>query len=165
MASGETLLVFDPRNAEPVGTSNQAVFTVRNNHLGLAFDDSTVESIGFHGKLPQHYSGGGVTVYLHWAAASATSGDTYWRVYWERIGSEVQDLDSDGFASAQGSADTTSGTSGYVVVHSVAFTDGAQMDSTTAGDEFRIKVDRFASDAGDTMSGDAELYCVEIRET
>ena len=163
MASGDTLLIFTPLHNEPP-SSNNATLDTRNSHAVLDFDDTTNEDAVFKAIMPQAYSGGGVTVYLHYAMTSATSGDVDWDVAFERVSDQVQDIDSDGFAAANSVDNTTvPGTSGNVDVVSVAFTDGADMDSVTAGDGFRVKVTRDA--VSDTATGDAELWAVEIRET
>ena len=163
MASGDTLLVFAAQDNEPP-TSNYATIDTRNNHLVLDFDAGTNESAVFSGVMPQHYDGGGVTVYLHYAMSTATFGDVDWDVAFERIGDQQLDIDADSFEAVNSVDDTTvPGTSGNVDVVSVAFTDGADMDSVAAGEAFRLKVTRDA--ASDTASGDAELLKVEIRET
>ena len=115
--------------------------------------------------MPQNYAGTtGVTVYLHYAMSSATSGDIDWDVAFERIGDQQLDIDGDSFAAVNSVDNTTvPGTSGNVDVVSVAFTDGADMDSVVKGESFRLLVRRLAAD--DTASGDAELVAVEIRET
>ena len=163
MASGDTLLVFGAADNKPP-TSNFATFDTRNTHLVLDYDDTTNEDGVFEGVMPQTYGGGGITVYLHYAMTSATSGDVDLDVAFERIGDGQQDIDSDGFAAAQSVDNTTvPGTSGNVDIVSVAFTDGAQMDSIAVGESFRMKVTRDA--ASDTATGDLELTKVEIRET
>lgn len=164
MASGDTLLIFTPQHNEPTA-SNAATLDTRNQHLVLDFDDTTNEDGVFRAVMPQSYAGTtGVTVYLHYAMTSATSGDIDWDVAFERVSDSIQDIDSDGFAAVNSVDNTTvPATSGHVDVVSVAFTDGADMDSVTAGDGFRMKVTRDA--ASDTASGDAELWAVEIRET
>ena len=161
MASGNTLLILTPHSfIRP--SSNGAAYSSRNAHPVLAYDDTTNESAIASCLMPQHYAGGGVTVYLHYSMAS-TSGTVDWDVAFERIGDQQLDIDADNFASAQSVDDTTvPGTSGFVDVVSVAFTDGAQMDSVAAGEAFRIKVTR---DAAADETGDAELHRVEIRET
>lgn len=163
MASGNTLCIFMPFDNEPPA-SNYATLDVRNGHPCLDFDATTNESAVFSAVMPRNYSGGGVTVYLHYAMSSATSGTIDWDVAFERIGDQQLDIDSDSFADANSVDDTTvPSTCGYVDVVSVAFADGADMDSVAAGELFRIKVTRDA--ANDDAAGDAELYAVEIKET
>ena len=166
MASGDTLLIFHPFNNEPPA-SNYATLDARNLHPVLDFDDSTDELAVFSAVLPRAYSGGGLTVYIHWAATSATSGDAVWEAAFERIGDGQQDIDSDGFAAANYVADTAPGTSGYVTPAAITFTDGADMDSVAAGEGFRLKISRDAdgTNATDDMTGDAELRFVEVKET
>lgn len=163
MASGDTLLIFTPLHNEPPA-SNPATLDTRNAHPVLDFDASINEDAVFSAVMPRAYDGGGVTVYLHYAMSSATSGDVDWDVAFERIGDQQQDIDSDSFAAAQSVDNTTvPGTSGNVDIASVAFTDGAQMDSVAGGEGFRIKVTRDATN--DTAAGDAELRFVELKET
>lgn len=163
MASGNSLLFFVPLHNEPT-TSNFATFDTRNQHSILDFDDTTDEGAVFKAIMPQNYAGGGVTVYIHWCAV-ATTGNVIWNAAFERVSPEYQDIDSDGFAAVQAVTDAAPGTSGYVTIASIAFTDGAQMDSVAAGEGFRLKITRDADNGSDTMTGDAELWAVEIRET
>lgn len=162
MASGDTLLVFPAQANEPPSAS-YATFDTRNGHPVLDFDAAANEVAIFTGVMPQHYAGGGVDVILHVAFSSATTGDSDWDVEWELIGVGDQDLDSDGFAAANSTDNTTvPGTSGHVQQITVSFTDGADMDSVLVGDLFRLRVTRDA--ASDTATGDAELLAVELRE-
>lgn len=163
MASGDTLCCFFPQDNEPP-SSNFATLDTRNGHLVLDFDTSTQETAIFKGVLPRHYAGGGITVYLHWAATSATTGTIGWDVAFERIGDGSQDIDSDGFATAQTvTAATVPATSGHVDITNVAVTDGANIDSIAVGEAFRLRVRRDV--ASDTASGDAELLAVELKES
>lgn len=163
MASGDTLLIFTPLGNEPPA-SNGATLDTRNGHPVLDFDDTTNESAVFSAVMPQHYAAGGVTGYVHHSMSSATSGDVDWDISFERIGDQQLDVDADSFAAVQSVDNTTvPGTSGNVDVVSIAFTDGAQMDSVAAGELFRIKITRDA--ASDTATGDAELHALELRET
>lgn len=163
MASSDTLLVLTPHSFI-LPTGSPAAYANRNGHPCLRYDDTTNENAVASCLMPQHYAGGGVTVYLHYSMTSATTGDVDWDVAFERIGDQQLDIDADSFASVQSVDDTTvPGTSGFVDVVSVAFTDGAAMDSVAAGEAFRIKITRDAT--SDTASGDAELHRVEIRET
>ncbi|MHC4500358.1 MAG: hypothetical protein ACYS21_14740, partial [Planctomycetota bacterium] len=100
MASGDTLLIFTPLHNEPPA-SNYATLDIRNQHPVLDFDAATNESAVLTGVMLRNYTGGGITVYLHYAMSSAISGDVDWDVAFERIGDGQQDIDSDGFASAK----------------------------------------------------------------
>ena len=162
MASGDTLVVFTPLHNEPPA-ANAATIDLRNQHPVLDFDATTGEIAIFSTIMPRNYAGGGVTVYAHWAASTATSGTIGWLVGFERIGT-AQDMDTDSFAADNTiTATTVSGTSGIVVITNVTFTDGADMDSVAVGETFRLKITRDV--AGDSATGDAELRAVEIKET
>lgn len=164
MASGNTLAVFTARDNE-TPLSAYAQLDYRNGHWVLDFDASTEESAMFASVLSRSYAGGGITVYIHWAATSAVSGDVIWAVQFERIGEGQQDIDSDGFATAGTVTATAPGTSGHLDIASIAFTDGPSIDSLAVGEGFRLKVYRDADAGGDTMAGDAELRFVELKET
>ena len=163
MASGDTLLIFRPQDNEPPA-SNPATPDTRNAHPVLDFDGGTNESAVFSAVMPQHHAGGGVTVYLHFAMTTEITNDVDWDASFERLADGGQDLDADGFAAVQ-SVDNTvvPGTAGVLKVVSIAFTDGAQMDSIAKGNAFRLKVTRDA--VSDTATTDAELRAAEIRET
>jgi hypothetical protein len=90
-------------------------------------------------------------------ATTATSGNVRWSVAFERC---TTDLDTDSFDTATAATVATSGTSGIVAAGSITCT---SIDSITAGDLFRLRVQRLGADAADTMTGDAELVAVEIR--
>jgi len=163
MASGDTLAVFTPHHNEPPATAF-ATLDTRNAHPVLDFDDATNEDAVFSMVMPQHYGGGGVTVFIGYSMTSAESGDVDIDVAFERIGDQQLDVDADSFAAVNSVDNTTvPATSGLVDVVSVAFTDGADMDSVAAGELFRLKVTRDA--VSDTAAGDMELHFVEIRET
>lgn len=161
MASGDLLCSFGPADGMPPA-SNYATLDTRNGRLCLDFDASTDESIVFHGELPNNYAGGGITIEIVWRASTATSGDCYWQAAFEK---GTTDIDSDSFAEAQSGNGTANGTSGIATQTTIAFTDGAQIDNVGAGDEFWLKINRDADNGSDDMTGDAELYLVNVRET
>jgi hypothetical protein len=163
MASGQTLCVFTVQSNEPP-TASYATRDDRNGQPCLDFDAAADESAVFSGVMPRNYAGGGITIALHTRASSATSGAARWLTAIERANT---DNDTDSFATANSGAGTANGTSGIVTVVSIAHTNGAQMDSVAVGEEFRLKVTRDADGTSGThdMTGDAELYKVEIRET
>lgn len=163
MASGDTLLIFTPLHNEPPAT-NYATLDTRNQHPVLDFDATPNEDAVFSAIMPRNYAGSGLTVYIHYAMSSAEADTIDWDAAFERIGDQQQDLDADGFAAVQSVDNTTvPATSGLVDIVSIAFTDGAEIDSIAVGEGFRIKVTRDA--ANDDAAGDAELVFVEIQET
>jgi hypothetical protein len=164
MASGQGLLALLVLANEPPA-SNFATLDTRNSRPVLDFDASTNESAVFSGVMPTNYSGNGLTVRIGWSAETATTGNVVWNASIERTDEAVLDIDADSFAAAQAATGTAPGTSGQVRITTITFTNGAQMDSVVAGELFRIKITRDAANGSDTMTGDAELHFVEIRET
>lgn len=166
MASGQTLIVWLASDFEALSPTNTPGLTVRNNHQVLGFDTAPagVEYAYFKGILPRNYAGGGITVYVHYAMASATTGTCGWLVAFERIGDGSQDIDADGFAGNQTiTAVTVPGTSGNVDIVNVAVTDGANIDSIAVGEVFRLRITR--DTASDTAAGDGQLVAIELKET
>lgn len=166
MASGNTLLQFAPLGNEPPASS-YATLDTRNAHPCLDFDGTADEEAVWSGVLPAHYAGGGLTVDTFWAFTSATSGSLRVQAAIERIDASSLDIDADSFASFQSAGGTAPGTSGQVIVVSVAFTSGAQMDSLAASEAFRLKIRRDADGTSgtDDITSDAELLAVLVRET
>lgn len=167
MASGNTLLTWTPQCNEPPATI-AATLDLRNYHPVLDFDASADEEAVFSDVMPRNYAGGGVTLYVHFAATSATSGNAVWQAAFERIGDAQLDIDADSFASFNSSGTVAiPGTSGHVKICTIAFTDGAQMDSVAVGEGFRLKVRRDAdgTSADDSATGDLELRFLELKET
>lgn len=164
MASGDSLLMFSPAAALLTASSIPG-FDTRNGMLVLDFDDSTDEEVEFSGVMPRSYAGGGIDVVIGWAATSATSGDVVWDVSLKSVTDDADDLDTKAFAAANSATATTASASGEVDYVTIAFTDGADMDSVAAGEYFRLKLNRDANNASDTMVGDAELVFIYIEET
>lgn len=164
MASGDTLGLFKPQQNEPP-SANYATLNTRNGHLVLEFDTTTQETAIFAGVMPRNYAGGGITAYVAWMAATATSGTIGWDVTFERDNDANHDLDADAWATAQTvTAATVDATSGKVKTTNVAITAGATgTDSVAAGDHFRVRLRRDV--ANDTATGDAQLVGVELKET
>lgn len=164
MATTDTLAVFTPLHNEPPAASF-ATLDTRNAHPCLDFDGSADEEAVFTGVMPDNYAGGGVTVKVHVAFTTATSGTANIEALWERI--TGLDIDADSFAAMQDIGVTANGTSGIEVIGSIAFTDGAQMDSVVAGDLFRLKIRRDAdgTNGTDDITTDMELLGIEVTET
>lgn len=164
MASGDTLYIFHPYNNEPP-SSSYATLDQRNSRPCLDYDASSNEDAVFSGVMPQHYAGTtGVTVYIHYAMSTAEALTVDWDAAFERVGDQQLDVDGDSFAAVNSVDNTTvPGTSGLVDIVSIAFTDGADMDSVAAGEGFRLKITRDA--VSDDATGDAEIFWIELRET
>lgn len=151
-------LQWSPYDNEPP-TTNFATLDTRNNHPCLDFDTTTQEGAVFSGTLPANYSGAGVTISLWVALTSATSGTVGYDVAFERMDASSLDIDADSFgAVATVAAVTVPGTSGQLLKLSVNVSNGANMDSTAAGEMFRLRIRRDV--ANDTAVGDAELLRV-----
>jgi hypothetical protein len=165
MASGNVLAVFTAQQNEPP-SSGYATPDTRNAILVLDFDAANIEGAVFRGLLPPSvYNGGGLTIDTYWMATSATSGDIKVGTAIERDNSANHDLDADAFATEQTATVTADATSGKLFKATTTHSSGANMDSAAAGDPIRLKVRRVASDAADTMTGDAELFMVVVKET
>lgn len=166
MASGDSLVYFAPAMAQ-FPTTNYPTFDTRNSVLVLDFDDTTDETCYFRGVMPRHYDGGGVTVSVRWAATSATTGTISLDVAFMSITDDADDIDTKAFAAANNANPTTASASGEADYVDIAFTDGADMDSVAAGEEFFLLIRRDAdgTTSTDNMTGDMELLGIEIRET
>lgn len=162
MASGDTLFIANALSNEPPAAAFMT-FDTRNAHPVLDADDTTSEIMILSGVLPNNYAGGGISIKTHWAATSATSGTAVLATSIERLG-EVQDMDSDSFATANNGTTVTVGTTGVLNITSIDHSNGAEMDSVAVGEGFRLKVARLPADGEDSMVGDAEVRFVEIVE-
>jgi hypothetical protein len=153
----KTYAVFTPDDNQPPASAF-ATLDTRNSILVLDFDDTTNENAVFVGVIPEAASlGSGLKIRLHWMATTATSNTCVWFVELERM---TTDLNTDSFDTSASASTATSGTSGIPSVTEITLT---TIDSVTAGDGYRLRVTRHASNGSDTMSGDAELFVVEVR--
>lgn len=154
-----TLAVFLPNQNQPPA-SGFATLDTRNSVLVLDFDDASVESAVFVGQIPEGaVLTSGISVRLYWMATSATTGNVRWRAEFEADGT---DLDSDSFDTSTEATGAANGTSGIETLTTFTCT---TIDSLAAGDRFRLRISRVGDDGtNDTMSGDAELVAVELRQ-
>lgn len=140
--------------------------TPAENWSVLDYDDSTIEYMDWKIKMPDNYNSGGITMVINWLATSATTGNVVWAAAVRRIQVGTTDLDTSlSYDYNQASATACSGTNGVTSQTTITFTNGSDMDSWAAGEYANIRVRRVASDGGDTMTGDAELLGVSIKET
>ena len=156
----QTLGYWEASGHKPPAT-DPARFVERNGVLYLAYDDTTVLNGMFVGKMPQKYTGGNLELIVRYIMDTATSGDVDLGGAWERRNDGGTDLDTDSFATAQTTLNTTvPTTAGEPDSITISFT-SAQIDGTVVGDDFRIRIQNLA--AG-TASGDLHLVSVELRE-
>jgi len=155
----KTLAWFTPMTSQPPA-SNFATLDTRNSIAVLDFDDAAVESTTFVGVIPEGANlSSGISARIHWMATTATSGNVRWRVEFEDAGT---DNDSDNFDTATEGTGAANGTSGIETATAITCT---TIDSIAAGDQYRVRVSRVGNDGtNDTMSGDAELIAVELRQ-
>jgi len=117
--------------------------------------------------MPRSYRGGGVTVTIGWMATdtTVTPHNVVWNAAFKSVTDDADDLDTKAYAAVNAVTDAEASASGEVAYAEIAFTDGADMDSVAAGEYFRLKITRDADNGSDTLTDDAELVFVEIRET
>jgi len=175
MASGDSLIAFTALSADPADADYATLDRILTASADepdelvpcLDFDPgATQEYAYFGGFMPQSYAGTtGITVTLVWTS-EATSGNVKWDVALKSLTDNTDNLASKAYAAPQSATAATAGTARLVNYDTIAFTDGAQMDSVSAGEYFRMEVTRDSADAADTMnSNDAELIAVYIEET
>ena len=153
----KTYSVFTVRDNQPPAT-NFATLDTRNSIAILDFDDATDESAIFLGIIPEAASlASGLKIRIIWTAATATSGNCVWDASLEGL---TTDIDTDSFDTAASVTATTNAISGVPNYTEITLT---TIDSITAGDGFRLKINRDANNGSDTMTGDAELIAVEVR--
>ncbi len=160
MATGDTLMIWGPLAGLPPA-SGYASLDVRNGHTVLGFDAAADESALFGSILPAHYGGGDLTVELHWTSTSATSGNVRWLAALEPTSGT--DIDADNFGAAS-SGTTAAPASAGALTKTTLTVSAASAGNPAAGDALRLKVTRDADNAADTMTGDAELWAVHLRE-
>ena len=140
-----------------------------NNTPVLDFDDTANEVAQWIFVMPQHYGGSGVTAHIAQAAAAAT-GDLAYNGYFRSFTDDVDNLLATAFnawsaAQANQAIDAPLAV-GRLTYDTIAFTDGAQIDSLAAGEMGIFMLERDAQDGtNDDLSGDASVAFVELRET
>lgn len=170
MASGNTLLVFTARDGVPTATSGAAHGILAGGSTPaegvpyLAFDSGTDETVDFFGVLPRHYGGGGLTLTLYWASTQ-TANAVVWDAAFRRIADDAEEVDTAHTYDYNSVTATTASAAGEVDYATITFTDGADMDSLAVGELFALRIRRDADNASDTMTGDAYLIAIEIKET
>ena len=173
MASGDALCVWRALDNEAPASAYATLGIVvvtgdtpDDNIAVLEFDPgASAEFATFSAVMPEHYAGTtGVTVTVMWMAPDTNGQTVIWDVAFKRAEDNVDDMDANTFAAVNSVTGTDSTTSRVINYDDIAFTDGADMDSVTKNEYFRLSISR---DAGsDTLTGaDAELIAVYLTET
>lgn len=153
----KTIARFTPLDNQPPATLF-ATLDTRNSIALLDFDAATDESAIFVSFIPENTTlVNGIRTDIRWMATTATGGNAIWGVQFERSSGSLL---TDSFDTQTTASATTAGTTGSVNITTITST---TIDSLIAGDLFRLKVFRSGSAVADTMTGDAELICVEVR--
>lgn len=170
MASGNTLIVYTARDGVPSATAG-AVHAISAGGSSpaegfpvLAYDSSTDETVDFIGVMPRNYAGGGLTLTLYWESTQ-TTGNVVWNAAFRRINDDAVDTDTSHNYDYNAVTATTASAAGEVDYATITFTNGSDMDSLAVGELFVLRITRDADNASDTLTGDAFLVAIEIKET
>lgn len=152
---------LDPTGAILYSTGQPAAVTANGTNFpvsGKGFDDTSVEQIAFEFKIP-FYLSGNITVNLKWYAA-ATTGNVVWGAQLAAItAGDAQSMLTDGLATAATTTTAASTTSNGPKATQITIT---AVDSAAADDSITLRIYRDAAAGGDTMTGDAILFEVEV---
>ena len=127
----------------------------------LAFDAGSSEYVYFQFKVPADYASDPV-LKIYYSMASATSGAVRWNCNVMCTTDDADDLDTAAAGSDNAVNDTVPNVAGELGIASITLTNN---DSMAADDMCVIKVERDGANAGDTATGDAELWMVVLQYT
>lgn len=103
------------------------------------------------------YDGGGLTFFLPWTAATATSGTVRWGIAIRRAQDDAEDIDASHTYDYNTADVSPASASGELKYPTISFTNGADMDSWAEGEFAIVRVRRDVS-VGGNMTGNAELW-------
>jgi hypothetical protein len=155
-AGSKTYAVLTPMTSQPPA-ANFATLDTRNSVAVLDFDDTTAEGATWVTSLPEGaVLTSGLKFTIHNFNTSGVANAAVWEVSVERMNT---DIDADSFDTVATGSAAANATSGIKTSTTITLT---TIDSAVAQDPIRVKVRRLPADAGDTMTGDAELFAVEV---
>lgn len=155
-AEGAILPITAPAERVQIETTTNKV-----NMFGLKFDDTIVESVQFALFLPEDYNGGTITAKFVWSNAGTVANNVIWRI--KGVAYAADQAQDSAFGSAVSVTQTDSTTAN--LVKTSASSSAVTIANAGVGRKLQLHVDRFASDAGDTLVGDCTLYGVLITYT
>jgi len=172
MASGNYLCTWNAREQSGPATNyaTQDILTGAASPAELIpvtdFDGAGgTEYADFYGVLPAHYDGGGVTVTI--VSSSGQSTNAYvWQGAFRAIPDDAEDLDTTAHTYDYNTVTVTSPSAiGEVSYDNITFTDGADMDSLAAGQAFILRIKRDSTHASDSMTLDASIHELILKES
>lgn len=160
MSQGNTLIEFSPLcYAPPV--SGYARLGIRNDHPLLYFSSTGLAESGFFSAvMPSYYSSRGINVNMAWSSLTGTVGYCKWNAAIERLSGNA-DLKVSNFGAIQTTSGQAPASSGLIQYLNLSMT-GIYSTGLVSGEMFRLMIQRDVT--VNSMSGDAELYFLELKE-
>ncbi|KKM24243.1 hypothetical protein LCGC14_1607040 [marine sediment metagenome] len=174
MSSGDSLCAWEPKSNDPPDAdfaTFDAILTTSADEPDdvipvYDFDPgATQEYLVLPGPvMPKHYGGGGVTLDI-WFMCEATSGNVKVDAAFKDLSAGVNLLTAT-YAAVNTDTVAVNATARVIFKATITFTDGADMDSVSAGNPFNLLITRDSADAADTVnSNDLEFFRAHLFET
>lgn len=153
-----TVGAWDPLGANPLATNYGVVQWVNQTPFLSFINGSNTITSFFIGVVPwgAPLSAAGVKVDLPWSSHTSTTGNVTWGAAYERLG--VAAVTADNYGTEVTVTTTVGGSIDIDVTTTVAIP-YANMNSSVAGDPFRLRIRRIT---GDTMASAAQLFTVHL---
>ena len=165
MASGDSLLILGPKQADPTATVHAIMTSIPGGSTPAEqYPIFAFVYLDFHCVMPEHYDGGGLTIDVITGAAS-TSNSYRFEAALRRIEDDTDDIETSHTYDYNGVTITPPTVVGEIGHDDITFTNGADMDSVVAGDKFVLRLYRDHDHAGDTMAAYAYLHHLHVQET
>ena len=173
MATGNTLVVFNPASNVPPSTAYATLDTFVSadspvqNYMVLDFDSAGTEYADFSFVVPSHYSASALfDVFINWSCDTAGGTDgVVWAVQFKSVTDDGDDLDTKTFGTAQVFAESLpASAAGEVQQASKTGITFAAAQSPLAGELLFVRLYRDHDAGDDTLANDAEFHSMEIRE-
>jgi hypothetical protein len=152
-----------PRGANLFSTGQPALYLENGTTIpysGYGFDASTSEQMFLDFKVP-FYLSGNLTVTLRWYSQTGqTTGAVVWGAQIAALtAGDAQSVLTDALATAQTTTTTVVGTARAPTETIITVTN---LDSLAADDTVQMRIYRDAAVGGDTMTGDAIIFDIEV---
>ena len=160
--AGEIQENFKVQDAKLPGT-NPAAIDGGETNWRLLFDASTAENVYWQAVMDDDYAGAPLYADVLYSMNSATSGGVCFKVYLMAVTpGDSADINTESYDTANGGCDSgVPGTAGYLDKITVTL---SNLDALSAGDLYKVKLERDVSNGTDTATGDAEVVGVVLRQ-